>query len=167
MNIPVYKTRAFVFLLMLLAGLGLNGCSSSPSETVLLKEPEVQLVDVELDHARLLEQQFTLRFRVDNPDDVELQVRGLNYTVFLDKLKLASGQYPTWLTVPPHGHADLEVPVQTNLWRHMKDIAKLLRKSDAPVRYRLTGELLVGLMFGHNVNVSREGVFVPGAFIPE
>ena len=49
----------------------------------------------------------------------------------------------------------------------MKDIAKLLRKSDAPVRYRLTGELLVGLMFGHNVNVSREGVFVPGAFIPE
>lgn len=168
MNFPAYPTRIIALLLMLFAGLGLNGCVSSPSgEASIRRDPEVQLVDVEVVRSRLLEQQFLLHFSVHNPDDVDLQVRALNYTVFLGKVKLASDKYSTWLTVPAHGRADLDVPVHTNLWRHMRDIVKLLKKSDQPIRYRLKGELSVGLMFGHDVNVAHEGVFVPGAFLPE
>jgi LEA14-like dessication related protein len=166
MHFPAFLTRTFGLLLVLLVGHGLSGCASSPSKTVV-KDPEVHLVDVEVVRARLLEQEFRLRFRINNPDDVDLQVRGLNYTVFLEKIKLASGKYTTWLTVPAHSRREFDVPVNTNLWRHMKDIAKLLKKPDEPIRYRLKGELAVGLMFGHNVNVAREGAFVPGAFLPE
>ena len=166
MIFPASIIRALGLLLVLLASYGLSGCASAPSDTAF-KSPDVQLVNVEAVRTHLLEQEFRLRFRIDNPDDVDLPVRNLNYTVFLEKVKLASGNYATWLTVPAHSYRELEVPVNTNLWRHLKDIVKLLKKPDNPIRYRLDGELTIGLMFRHSVNVSRSGVIVPGAFIPE
>ncbi|WP_455231856.1 LEA type 2 family protein [Geopseudomonas aromaticivorans] len=166
MIFPASITRTLGLLLLLLASHGLSGCASAPSDTVF-KNPDVQLVNVELVRARLLEQEFRLRFRIDNPDNVDLSVRSLKYTVFLEKVKLASGKYSTWLTVPARSYREFDVPVSTNLWRQMKDIAKLLKKPDNPITYRLQGDLTVGLMFRHHVNIKRSGTIVPGAFIPE
>ena len=57
----IQKTPA---LLVFLAALStLSGCSTWFSSG--FKKPDVQLIDVELVHAKLLEQQFILHFRVD------------------------------------------------------------------------------------------------------
>ena len=166
MIFPTSTTRILGFLLALFAACVLGGCASAPSDSEA-RNPDVQLVNVEMVRAHMLEQEFRLRFRVDNPDDVDLPVRNIKYTVFLDKVKLASGEYATWLTVPAHSYREFDVPVNTNIWRHLKDIVKLLKKPDNPIRYRLDGELTIGLMFRHYVNISRSGAIVPGAFLPE
>ncbi len=93
------------------------------------EDPDVKLLKVEVVKARLLEQEFVMRFRIDNPNDFSLPVRGLQYTVQLNDIQLAEGESGQWFTVPAHGHEVFDVPVRTNLWRHMKYIVKLLRAS--------------------------------------
>ena len=108
-----------------------------------------------------------MRFRIDNPNDQSLPVRGLLYNVRLNDVELASGESSGWTTVPANGYEYYEVPVYTNLWQHMKYIVRLLEKPDRPIAYRLDGELKTGLMLGRRVHISTNGEIIPGDFIPE
>jgi len=152
-----------VVLLGLLSSLA--GCSTWFSGD--FQDPRVQLTDVEIIKARLLEQQFMLRFRIDNPNERSLPVRGLIYTVHLNDVELASGESSGWTTVPAHGSDYYEVPIHTNLWRHMKYIVRLLEKPDRPIAYRLEGELKTGMLLGRRVHIATNGEIIPGNFIPE
>lgn len=152
-----------IFSLIWLFGL-VSGCSWIAGD---FQQPEVKLVKVDVVKARLLEQEFTLRFRIDNPNDFSLPVRGLAYKVKLNDVDLAEGESSTWFTVPANGHETFEVPVTTNLWRHMKYIVKLLEDPDKPIRYRLDGEVKTGLLFGRSVHIASNGEIIPGDFIPE
>lgn len=160
---PIRRISIAVVLLGLLSGL--SGCSTWFSSG--FQDPRVQLTDVEIIKARLLEQQFMLRFRIDNPNEQSLPVRGLIYTVHLNDIELASGESSGWATVPGHGFDYYEVPIHTNLWRHMKYIVRLLEKPDRPIAYRLEGELKTGLLLGRRVHIATNGEIIPGNFIPE
>lgn len=162
---PRSRTTTLGLLLLLLASSLLGGCATWIGGH--FKSPDVQLVNVDVVRARLLEQELLLSFRIDNPNGTSLPVRGLDYTVFLNDVKLAHGQSATWFTVPAHGHEEFTVPVNTNLWRHMKYIVKLLEKPDKPIHYRLEGEVKTGLMFGRRIKLVRNGELVPGEYIPE
>jgi LEA14-like dessication related protein len=144
---------------------GLTGCSTWM--TGGFKDPDVQLIKVDVVKARLLEQQFRLRFRIDNPNGVSLPVRGLDYDVHLNGIQLATGYSNEWFTVPAHGHHTFEIPVRTNLWRHVRQIVKALEKPDVPIRYSLKGEVKTGMLFGRSVHMARNGEIIPGDFIPE
>lgn len=156
-----------ILSLMMLFGLatGLAGCSTWL--TGGFKDPDVQLIKVDVVSAKLMKQEFLLRFRIANPNGMSLPVRGLVYDIHLNDVKLAEGEARTWFTVPAHGREEFEVPVRTNLWRHMKYIVKLLEKPDQPIRYRLEGEVKTGLMLGRSVHLSRNGEIIPGDYIPE
>ncbi|MNZ25671.1 Late embryogenesis abundant protein [compost metagenome] len=142
----------------------LSGCSWMLGD---FQSPEVKLVKVDVVKAKLLEQQFLLSFRIDNPNDFSLPVRGLRYKVKLNDVELAEGESSTWFTVPANGHETFNVPVTTNLWRHMKYIVKLLETPEKPIRYRLEGEVKTGLLFGRSVHIARNGEIIPGDYIPE
>lgn len=156
-----------IISLLLFFGLlsGLAACSSWM--TADLKDPDVRLVNVEVIRAKLLEQRFVLRFRIDNPNDISLPIRGLDYSVHLNQLKLADGTSDASFSVPAHGHHEFEVPVRTNLWRHMRQIVEALEKPEEPIRYRLVGVVKTGWFFGRSVHIARNGEIIPGDFIPE
>ena len=160
-----FITRILRAVALLGLASALAGCSTWFSAD--FEDPRVQLTKVEIIKARLLEQHFMLRFRIDNPNERSLPVRGLIYTVHLNDVELASGESSGWLTVPGHSHEYYEVPVQTNLWRHMKYIVRLLEKPDDPIAYRLDGQLKTGLMAGRSVHISTDGEIIPGNLIPE
>lgn len=149
----------------LLMALTLSGCTSwFVDDTV---DPQVHLVKVEVVKARLLEQHLRLYFRVDNPNDADLTVRGLVYRIHLSQLLLAEGEYEHWFTVAPRSSRYFQVPVRTNLWPHVREVVKLLRNPQRPIPYRLEGELETGLFIGHDVHLARNGEIIPGDFIPE
>ncbi|WP_347904480.1 LEA type 2 family protein [Pseudomonas purpurea] len=149
----------------LLIVLGLAGCASWFSDDAL--EPQVHLVKVEVVRAKLLEQKFVLHFRVDNPNDSDLTVRGIEYRVHLGDLLLADGEYERWVTVAPHSSGRYKVPIRTNLWPQVRDLVKLLKKPDQTIPYRLEGELETGLFIAHYVHLARNGVIIPADLIPE
>ncbi|NLZ78488.1 MAG: hypothetical protein GX908_03135 [Gammaproteobacteria bacterium] len=157
------KTPALLLLLSLLSAL--SGCSTWVGSS--FKTPDIQLVDVELIHAKLLEQQFVLHFRIDNPNSKSLPMRSINYRVMLNDTPLATGTNNQWLTVPGNSYAYFKIPVHTNLWRHMKVIMRMLEKPDQPIHYALHADVSTGLLLGKKINILRHGDIIPGDYIRE
>lgn len=145
--------------------LALTGCASWFESSD--KDPVVRLEHVELIQAKLLEQRFKLHFKVENPNDSTLTVRGLSYRVYLGPVLLTQGENSHWFSVEPKSYTEYVVPVRTNLWQHVKPLVKLLESPDQPIPYRLEGTLETGLFFGNDVHLMRKGEIIPGDFIPE
>lgn len=145
--------RAWLLLCLMLSSIA--GCSTWVGSD--FKDPEIQLTKVELVKKRVLEQEFLLRYRIYNPNDVSLPIRRLSYSVYLGDIELATGEGGSWAEIPPNSYAYYEVPVQTNLWRQMKQVMRLLKKSDQPIPYTMDGEIHSGLVFGRSVPVSSKG----------
>lgn len=145
--------------------LGVSGCSSVATDD--LQDPLVRLLKVDVVKAKLLEQKFVLRFRIDNPNDLSLPVRFLRYKVRLNGVPLAEGESDRDFVIPAKGHQVFEIPVRTNLWRHLKQIVNLLEDPNKPISYQLQGEVKTGLMFGRSVHLERNGEIIPGNYIPE
>jgi LEA14-like dessication related protein len=145
--------------------LGVSGCSSMMTDD--LQDPVVRLLKVDVVKAKLLEQKFVLRFRIDNPNDLSLPVRFLRYKVKLNGVPLAEGASDRDFIVPAKGHQTFEIPVRTNLWRHLKQIVNMLEDPNEPIPYEFQGEVKTGLLFGRSVHLERKGEIIPGNYIPE
>ncbi|MNP32005.1 hypothetical protein D3C76_1251580 [compost metagenome] len=71
-----------------------------------------------------------------------------------------------WRSVGGHAQRTFKITARTNLWQHLKPLAKLLR-SDKTLRYSLQGELNTGLFIHRDLHLSRSGEIIPGDLIPE
>jgi LEA14-like dessication related protein len=161
----VFQASVFrvIGLFMVLA---VSGCSSLFSSDEA-RDPEVKLLKVDVVKARLLKQDMKLRFRIDNPNDSSMWVRGLRYKVVLNDILIADGEYSDWFIVKANGHKNFSVPIRTNLWEHLKDVTRMLGKPNQPIHYRLEGKLKTGFLFGDSVRIGRDGDIIPGDLIPE
>ena len=157
-----FRALRTISLLMVLT---LGGCASWFANDTL--DPQVHLIKVEVVRAKLLEQRFILHFRVDNPNDSDLRVRGLEYRIHLGEMLLTEGEYGKWFTVEPKSSGYFKVPIRTNLWPKVREVVKLLRKPTKPIPYRLEGVLETGLFIRHDVHLARNGEIIPADFIPE
>ncbi|MCG6576482.1 hypothetical protein EGM97_17400 [Pseudomonas sp. AF32] len=149
----------------LLLFIGLGSCASWQGDEP--PEPQVHLVKVEVIRARLLEQRFMLHFRVDNPGDSDLTVRGLTYRIHLADLLLTDGEHEHWFTVPARDSGYFQVPIRTNLWPQVREVVKLLGEPRQQIPYRLEGELETGLFIAHYVHLERNGVIIAADLIAE
>ncbi|MBC3373928.1 LEA type 2 family protein [Pseudomonas sp. SWRI92] len=155
----------FLRITCLLLFIGLGGCASWGGDET--PEPQVHLVKVEVVRARLLEQKFMLHFRVDNPGEGDLTVRGLTYRIHLGDLLLTEGEHEHWFTVRPRRSAYFKVPIRTNLWPQVREVVKMLEKPRQQIPYRLEGELETGLFIADYVHLERNGVIIAADFIAE
>ncbi len=162
-RVTILKTFALCLLICLTAGL--SACSSWFVGD--FRDPSVHLIKVDLVKAKLLQQNFVLYFRVENPNNFSLELSDLSYNVLLNDVPLATGQSNASLSVPAHGQKILRVPVRTNLWRHLKQVVRMLENPNKPISYRFDGEVRVGTFFGRNVQLTRNGEIIPGDYIPE
>jgi LEA14-like dessication related protein len=162
---PMLNRHTLPRTLCLLALVQIAGCSTWLTGNY--QDPDLHLVRVEVVKAKLLEQRFILHFRIDNPNDASLPVRSLTYRVFLGDILLADGHSEEWFTLAARHTGYFQVPVRTNLWRHLREMARLMRQSRHSVPYRLEAELNTGMFFGHSLHLRRSGEIIPGNFIPE
>jgi len=104
-----------------------------------LDKPEVTVAGLRLAGGTLLAPRFMLTLRVSNPNDLEIPVESLAFTVDLNDAPFAEGVSTQALRLPARGAALLEIAVSARL-------ASLLRefKADAPPAYRLKGQLVTG-----------------------
>jgi LEA14-like dessication related protein len=103
--------------------------------------PELALSSIEGVDVGLLEQRYRLKLRVRNPNDTDLQVRGLSLAVELNGQPFARGVSDQTVTVPRMGEALLEVSATSSLgsvWRQLREVGKA---GTQDLSYRLSGRL--------------------------
>ena len=144
-------------LLMLLGLFSLQGCAMFSRS---YSEPEVTLANVEMLKANLWEQSFRLRMRVDNPNDRSLPVRGMQYQVYLNGMRLATGVADRHFTVPAYGSEYFDLTVGSNLWRHLGGLLDMVEHQQ-PVDYRISGHINTGLFWARRLNLDEQGTLDP------
>jgi len=119
----------------------LAACSTMPSN---LKAPTCELVGVQILSTDMFAQRFKVRLRVDNPNDIELPVTGLEFTVFMAGDRFAEGMGNEEFLLPAKGNAEFDMLVTTNF---VSSFGRLLSRTSngklEDVDYEIAGKIAV------------------------
>lgn len=109
-----------------------------------LEVPRLSLVRIAMTSADVFNQQFLVRVRVENPNDRELPVTGLDYKLFLEGDSFAEGISNKPFTVPAKGETDFDMTVRTNF---VSGVARLLSRLNGrdQVQYVVEGKVLTDI----------------------
>ncbi|MGF1547525.1 MAG: LEA type 2 family protein [Thiotrichales bacterium] len=150
------RIRRWMRLLPVLWLLLVSGCASLMQKT---ESPIVTVSSFKLAEMGLLEQRYDLVLRVQNPNDFNLPIRGLTYTLELNDEKFARGMSGDHVNIPPFGEEQMKVSVTTNMLTLFNRLKNLSLDGEKPLRYKIDGKLsLVGeairLPFGKEGEIS-------------
>ena len=134
------RNRLF-FVVLLAAVLLLPGCAVFGPK---LQAPQLAIAGVELVQGDLFEQRLRVRMKVQNPNERELRVRGITYTIELGGEQLGRGLSGSSFVVPARGEAEFDMLVTANLAGTVLKLVERARKAGSTPRtleYRLRGEV--------------------------
>lgn len=145
---------SFATLLVACAGLGTK-----------LETPRVSFVGIKALEATLFEQRLEVRLRVQNPNKLELPVRGLDVDVELAGEPFAHGISAREFTVPAHGEAEFDMIVTANAATALIRILGSDRKSREAIEYRLKGKLSTRLGIFRSIPFEETGTLPIGSIL--
>lgn len=144
--------RSFPLLALAL----LAGCALAPK----FETPKLSIVTVQILSSDFLAQHVRVRLHVQNPNDRDLAVRGLTYSIEVGGQPFASGESAASFVVPALGEAEFDTNVTTNLAGTLMTL--LSRGPDSltqRVDYRLSGKLSLSAGLLRSIPFDERGSF--------
>ncbi len=125
--------RAALCAVMLL----LAGCALKPQ----LEAPRLTLMSVSMTSADMFNQQFIVRMHVQNPNDRDIPVNGIDYELFLEGDSFAEGVVNKPFVIPALGETEFDLPVRTNFVSSLGRLVSRLQ-GRKEVNYEIQGNVL-------------------------
>jgi LEA14-like dessication related protein len=120
----------------------LAACATAPK----LEPPKVSIVGLQVVSAEVWVQHLKVRLQLHNPNDRDLPVTALEYTVEIAGQNIASGSYAESFVVPAHGDAEFDTNVTANLAGAV--LRLLTHVPSTLVPYRLAGKITLAQGLG-------------------
>jgi LEA14-like dessication related protein len=109
-----------------------------------LEAPKLELVGVQMLSTDMFAQRFKVRVKVINPNDLELPVRGLEYTIIMMGDSFAEGMSDEPFVLPALGEAEFDMLVTTNF---VSSFGRLLSRVQGGklenIDYEIAGKVMV------------------------
>jgi LEA14-like dessication related protein len=139
---------------LMLAVSMLNACVSTHFEP-----PRLSIVNVGMVSADVFSQQFRIRLHVQNPNDRDLPIKGIEYELFLQGDSFAEGISNQPFVVPGLGEAEFDTLVTTNF---MSSVGRLLSKLNngdgSKVQYTFVGKVVLSQGMLRKIPFSERGM---------
>lgn len=118
-----------------------SGCSALVPK---IETPRLMLVSAAMTSGDIFSQTFLLRMHVQNPNDRELPIRGIDYKLFLEGDSFAEGLSNQPFVVPARGETEFDLTVRTNF---VSSIGRLLSRLGGKdeVQYVIEGKVLTDI----------------------
>ena len=134
-------TRSTRLLFVAACAALLAACASMGSK---LEAPKLELVGVQMLSTDMFAQRFKVRVKVTNPNDLELPVRGLEYTIIMMGDSFAEGMSDQAFVLPALGEAEFDMLVTTNF---VSSFGRLLSRVQGGkldnIDYEIAGKVMV------------------------
>ena len=137
-----------------LAMLCLSGCSLFVPK---LQPPRLSVVSVEFQKGALWQQKLRVRMHVDNPNNRELPIRGITYTLDVNGQEFAHGESAASFVVPALGDAEFDMNMTANMAGTI--LSLLSHGSDANVEYHLAGRISLSEGLLRSIPFDQHGSF--------
>lgn len=123
-----------------------------------LEAPKIELVGVQMLSTDMFAQRFKVRVKVMNPNDLELPVRGLEYTIIMMGDTFAEGVSNDSFLLPARGEAEFDMMVTTNF---VSSFGRLLSRVQGGklegVDYEIAGKVMVDKGMFRKIPISHRG----------
>lgn len=128
----------------------------SACTTPKLAVPKLAIVSVAMTSADIFNQQFMVHLSVENPNDQELPITGVDYKLFLEGDSFAEGLSNKAFTVPAKGDTDVDIVVRTNFVSSTGRLVSRLNGRDQ-VQYVFEGKLLTDVSGSKKIPFQESG----------
>ncbi|MDP9085121.1 MAG: LEA type 2 family protein [Pseudomonadota bacterium] len=116
------------------------------------------MLSVELRGGNLLQQNFAVKFNVQNPNERALPVTGLHVEINVGGEEIASGVSDGAFVVPAFGESQFDMTIKANMALALLQLAKVNQHSDA-IDYEVTGAVSLDLPLLRAVAFHQTGSF--------
>jgi LEA14-like dessication related protein len=135
---------------MLLLSIALAACAPK------FERPNLTVVGIDLQGGNFLQQNFLVKFQVQNPNDRALPVSGLHAELNVGGQRIASGVSNRAFVVPPMGQSEFDMTITANMASAVLQLAN--RHADS-IDYEVTGAANLDLPFLHDLPFRQAGSF--------
>ena len=142
-----------------LAAACLLGLASCSLVTPKFNRPNVSVVSIELRGGNLLQQNFTVKLNIQNPNAQALPVNGLHVELKVDGVEVASGVSDRALVVPALGESEFDMTIKANLGAALVILANKKNQHADSVEYDASGAASVDLPFLRDLPFHQTGSF--------
>ncbi len=120
------------------------------------ERPNITVVSIEMQRGSLLQQDFQVKFHIQNPNDRPLPVKGLHADLSVGGDRIASGVSNSPFVVPALGDADFDMRITANL---AMALLKLANQRTDSIDYEVSGAASLDLAFLNNLPFHQNGSF--------
>jgi LEA14-like dessication related protein len=135
---------------MLLLSIALAACAPK------FERPNLTVVGIDLQGGNFLQQNFLVKFQVQNPNDRALPVSGLHAELNVGGQRIASGVSNRAFVVPPMGQSEFDMTITANMAAAVLQLAN--RHADS-IDYEVTGAANLDLPFLRDLPFHQAGSF--------
>jgi len=142
------QSKFFCILSLFCFLLCLSGCAGIYG---LKEDPKISIADIRIQEVKALEGIFLIKLRIINPNDVPLDLRGINCDLEINNRHFASGVGDSNQSVPAYGTAIVPVEVYASVLDLISSVADLMHsagkisRNEEPLPYTLQGTVRVGI----------------------
>jgi len=101
---------------------------------------------------------FEIGLHIINPNDFDLDIRGISYAVSIQGQRILLGAASNLPAVPAYGEGDIDLQASTDVISSIKLLAGLINERRQGINYQLDAKLDIR-GFGRKINVIRKGEF--------
>ena len=118
----------------------LSGCSLLTADYKNLKEPKVSLAGLNIKDLNPLSPSFLVRLKVDNPNDLNVNLDGADVALALNGQPVAAGVSRSPLVLKKLGSSEMDVEVTANTMNAVQQF--LILQTKPTLDYQVTGNLI-------------------------
>jgi len=126
-------SKLFVFIIVFSLLVACAGLAERPNP------PRVSIAGLEVIEIGLFEQRYLLKLRLQNPNDFDINIKGMDYEVFINERPFAHGVSRNKVNLPSFGEDVFDVEVISSLTNLFNQLRTLEQQQDKPLSYRITG----------------------------
>ena len=106
-----------------------------------IEKPRITVTSLRVLPAEGVEQRVEVGLRLLNPNDFDLDAKGLVISLGINDVPLLTGATADVPRVPAYGEALAQVTLSVNLMSGLRLVTRLMQHPDSPLQYRLEARL--------------------------
>ncbi|MBF0194782.1 MAG: LEA type 2 family protein [Magnetococcales bacterium] len=130
-----------------------SGSMSQPE----IKKPTIDLVGIKLGKISFLKQKLVVRLKIKNPNEIDIPVASLNFSLDLEKMETATGLLSEKIVVPASGEKEFDVIVDTSIFKISRPVAKFLKHRSKTLDYQISGKVSIDMLFAGTFDFAQKG----------
>jgi LEA14-like dessication related protein len=127
--------------------------------TPKFERPTLSVAGIELLNGNLLQQNFRVKFNIQNPNDRALPVTGLRASLSLGGEHVAQGESDRAFVVPARGGVDFDMMITANLGVALLKLANKMNQHADSIDYDVSGAAGIDLPFLRDLPFHQTGSF--------